>query len=106
MRPTEWRRVPAPFSGMKCWQRNLPDGHLTAMLSMDDGLLHLSLSHRRDSKRGPVPGRLPTWTELRDARYTFCPDGVTMVMVLPPKGEYVNVHETTFHLWESKEDWS
>jgi hypothetical protein len=26
--------------------------------------------------------------------------------VLPPMEEYVNVHDTTFHLWESKEDWS
>ena len=25
---------------------------------------------------------------------------MTMAMVLPPKEEYVNLHNTTFHLWE------
>lgn len=30
----------------------------------------------------------------------FCPDDVTMAMLLPPRSEYVNVHSTTFHLWQ------
>lgn len=94
-----WREV-RPFAGMRCWQKDLPDGHLSVFLSTDDGLLHLSISHRRDSRSGPVPGRNPRWEEIRDARYRFCPDEITMAMLLPPRAEYVNVHETTFHLWE------
>ena len=94
-----WRKV-TPVLGIECWQKDLPDGHLTVLLNKEDGKLHLSISHRRDSKSGPVPGRNPRWEEIKDARYRFCPDEVTMAMLLPPKEEYVNFHPTTFHLWE------
>jgi hypothetical protein len=36
--------------------------------------------------------RLPTWDEIAHARYTLVPDEVTMAAILPPKGEYINVH--------------
>lgn len=52
---------------------------------------HLSISHQ---------ARYPTWDEIAEARYKFLPDALTFAMVLPPKGEYVNVHENTFHLHE------
>lgn len=52
---------------------------------------HLSIS---------CQNRLPTWEELRDARYALLPDDVTMVMILPPKKDYVNVHDYCFHLHE------
>lgn len=52
---------------------------------------HLSISH---------PTRYPTWDEIKEARYYFCPDEVTMGMLLPPKSEYVNVHPNCFHLHE------
>ncbi|MFT8930045.1 MAG: hypothetical protein ABF969_11985 [Sporolactobacillus sp.] len=55
---------------------------------------HLSISHHRVN---------PTWGEIRDARYQFVPDGVQMAMFLPPKKEYVNIHEHCFHLFETKE---
>lgn len=100
-----WREV-APFLGMRCWQKDLPDGHLSVFLAREDGMWHMSISHRRDSKAGPVPGRNPTWPEIRDARYRFCPPDVTMAQLLPPLNEYVNHHETTFHLWEVPHDWA
>jgi hypothetical protein len=53
---------------------------------------HLSISHE---------SRNPTWEEQRDARYALIPDGIYMVMILPPKAEYVNVHEFCFHWHES-----
>lgn len=53
---------------------------------------HFSISH---------PSRNPTWEEQRDARYAFVPDDLYMVMVLPPKKEYVNLHEFCFHWHES-----
>ena len=37
--------------------------------------------------------RLPSWEEARDARYALIPDEVTMALLLPPKAEYINVHE-------------
>lgn len=55
---------------------------------------HMSISH---------PTRYPTWDEIRDARYALVPDEVTMAMLLPPRSEYVNVHENCFHLWQVAE---
>jgi hypothetical protein len=54
---------------------------------------HLSISH---------PRRYPTWDEIKTARYRLTPENVTMAMLLPPVGEYVNVREqdNVFHLWE------
>jgi len=52
---------------------------------------HLSISH---------PDRYPTFDEMRDARYWFCPGHITMGLLFPPLGEYVDVHQNCFHLWE------
>jgi hypothetical protein len=54
-------------------------------------LWHLSISH---------PHRYPTWDEIADARYELVPDDVTMALLLPPPVEYVNEHDTCFHLWQ------
>lgn len=65
----------------------------TALVSRDgpDRFWHLSIS-RQD--------RYPVWDEIKEARYDLIPDGVTMAMFLPPKGQYVNVHPNCFHLHE------
>ncbi len=47
-----------------------------------------------------IPGRIPTWEEIKEARYRFVPDEANMVMMLPPKRLYINLHPTTMHLWE------
>lgn len=47
--------------------------------------------------------RYPTWDEIRTARYDFIPDKVYMAMILPPKKDYVNVHQNCFHLHELAE---
>ena len=52
---------------------------------------HLSIS-RKD--------RLPTWEEMRDARYALVPDEATMALLLPPQSEYVNVHEFCMQMYE------
>jgi len=54
-------------------------------------LWHLSIS---------CPDRYPTWDEIKDARYSLLPMGLTFAMLLPPMNEYVNVHPNCFHLWE------
>jgi len=98
-----WRAIPVPSPlltqapMMKAWQRNVRDGHLTVFAGREPDGFHLSISHRRDDRK---PGRYPTWDEIKDARYRFCPASVTMAMLLPPQEEYVNTHPTTFHLWE------
>ena len=52
---------------------------------------HMSISRRT---------RYPSWDEIREARYTFIPDDITMVMVFPPADEYINVHPNCFHLYQ------
>lgn len=44
--------------------------------------------------------RYPTWDEIKDARCSLLPMGLTFAQILPPMNEYVNVHQYTFHLWE------
>jgi hypothetical protein len=54
-------------------------------------LWHISIAHSL---------RYPTWDEIADARYQFCPDEITMAMLLPPPDRYVNEHPHCFHLWQ------
>lgn len=46
--------------------------------------------------------RYPTWDEVAKARYELIPNDVTMAMLLPPMEQFVNLHQTTLHLWETK----
>jgi hypothetical protein len=92
--------------GVRGWQKDVDDGHLTVLAGLapraageDRPKWHMSISHRTNEAR-PQPGRYPKWDEIADARYRFVPDNVTMAMLLPPRSEYVNMHETCFHLWE------
>jgi hypothetical protein len=85
--------------GTRVWQRNVHDGHLTAMVAKEPAGWHLSISHRTNTAP-PRPGRYPTWDEIADARYQLLPDQITVAMLLPPSSEYVNAHQTTFHLHE------
>lgn len=105
----KWRRVSLPSlpglaSELSAFQRDVADGHLSVLVGRepdDRGTLswHLSISHRTNG-RMPAPGRYPTWDEITEARYRFVPDRVMVAMLLPPRSEYVDVHPTTFHLWE------
>lgn len=64
------------------------------MITKDAGLYHLSIS-RKD--------RLPSYNELKSARYQFLPDVPYMVQIFPPQEDFVNVHSFCLHLWEPKE---
>lgn len=44
--------------------------------------------------------RYPGWEEIKDARYSLLPVGLTFAQILPPLNEYVNVSPNCFHLWE------
>jgi hypothetical protein len=91
--------------GLRIYQRKVSDGHLSVMAACekpphwDAPLWHLSISHRTN-EHPPEPGRYPTWDEIKEARYRFLPPDITVAMILPPPGEYVNVHDTCFHLWQ------
>lgn len=57
----------------------------------------LSISH---------PMRLPTWQEVKDARYAMLPNNIVVAMILPPINEYVNIHENCLQMFEiSREEY-
>lgn len=61
---------------------------------------HLSISGSMYVGKYLQAGRYPTWDEIKDARYRFVADECEMVMHLPPKSDYINVHSSCFHLHE------
>ena len=88
----------------RVYQYDVHDGHLTVLVShYSDQGWHLSISHRTNEIR-PKPGRYPTWDEIADARYQLLPNDITMAMLLPPRQQYLNLHDTTFHLHEIPND--
>lgn len=71
-------------------QRAYMLGECTVLLTRDWGaMFHLSIAHHL---------RYPTWDEIAEARYRLLPDGITMVLALPPYGEYINIHKNCFQL--------
>ena len=66
-------------------------GGCQALVSQQRVGWHLSISR---------PDRLPTWEEVRDARYALVPDEAVMALLLPPRDEYVNVHAHCLQLYE------
>lgn len=52
---------------------------------------HLSISH---------PDRLPSYNEIKKARYDLCSDIQNMAQIFPMEDEYVNFHKYCLHLWE------
>lgn len=83
----------------RAFQRSVEDGHLSAIVAREPPGWHLSISHRTN-ENPPKPGRLPTWEEIKEARYSLLPDRIYAAIILPPQNEYVNCHETTMHLWQ------
>jgi hypothetical protein len=69
------------------------EGYLVGIVSIDGGRWHMSISTNH---------RLPTYEELKSARYKYLPDDITMAQLFPPKAEFVNIHNYTLHLWEIK----
>lgn len=57
---------------------------------------HISIAH---------PSRYPTWDEIATARYQLIPNDVTMVMVLPPREEFINIHRNCFQLHQLADNW-
>lgn len=83
--------------GHACYQ--CQDG-MRVLVSDDAGphgtLRHVSVSYRvRD----------PRWVELKLVREAFFPPDQDVMIVLPRRGEYVNVHQHCFHLWQTPETW-
>lgn len=80
--------------------RNVSDGQLRALVAEEPHGWHMSISfvnHRGE------PSRYPRWDEIAHARDELLPVDVGFVMHLPAAGEYVALHDSTFHLHEHPE---
>jgi hypothetical protein len=82
---------------VRIFKRKTGDGQLAVILGNEPQGWHMSISFA--DHRGQA-SRYPTWDEIADARYRLAPADIDMVMHLPPAGDYVAVHDTTFHLHE------
>jgi len=58
-------------------------------------LLHGSIS---------LPDEDPTWADIREMKMEVFGD-IDVMMLLPEEEDYVNLHEHTFHLWQTPEKW-
>lgn len=83
------------------YRRDVRDGTLYACVAEEPVIgWHMSISFR--DRRGEYT-RYPSWDEIAHARDELLPADVGFVMHLPPAGEYVALHDTTFHLHEHPE---
>lgn len=80
-----------PMTIMGVQARTYRMGDCRIIVSKEHGKWHLSISCK---------DRYPVWQEIKQARYELLPDQCMMAMLLPPKEEYVNLHQNTFHLHE------
>lgn len=76
------------------------DNGLTVIVGRDTthhgSLLHVSIS-RRD--------RYPTWGEIKAVREVFYSPDIDVMMVMPKRADYVNLHKNCFHLWQTPTPW-
>jgi hypothetical protein len=89
---------PGPAPNSLWWQT--PNG-LRVLASMDETpqwgrLLHVSMSYRSHD---------PSWDDIKAVRDVFFPDDIDVMMVLPKREDYVNIHRHTFHLWQTPTEW-
>ena len=99
---SQWHEVDAPVElrdvdpQAQAFMRRVHDGTLQAFVAVEVGMLHVSIAHVDHQGR---PGRYPIWDEIMDFKLVAGIDQ-HMVMHLPTTEEYVDVHRTTFHLWQ------
>lgn len=64
---------------------------ITIIHSINNGKNHISLSYKN---------KLPSYEEMKAARYQICPHVKYMAQIFPPKEEFVNIHNYCLQLWE------
>jgi hypothetical protein len=69
-------------------------GRCHVIVTIDNDRWHLSISTNNKKI-------LPSYKEIKAARYKYIPDDVYMAEIFPPKRDFVNVAEVR-HLWEVK----
>lgn len=105
-RQAEATRIPHCHD-CRAYLADVSDGVLKALVSHDEVRPGLLLWHLSVSFRGPNGElcRLPSWDELKHAKFQLVPADVPMILLFPRRqAPYVNVHNTTLHLFESTEE--
>lgn len=59
-------------------------------------LMHVSMSH---------PHHLPSWETVRLVRDAFFGDDIDVMLLLPQRADYVNLHPFVLHLWQTPTTW-
>lgn len=60
-------------------------------------ILHVSISKENE---------YPTWSDIIETKLHFFGDRKDVMMVIPKREDYVNIHNNCFHLWECPQDWN
>lgn len=63
---------------------------MQVLINKEDGLWHLSVS--ADFPLG--------YMQIKDVRYKFLPDAMQVAQIFPSRKEFVNVHDSCYHLWQ------
>lgn len=66
-------------------------GRCYIITAIEGGRWHLSIS---------TQNALPSYHELKKARYKYCPGDITMAELFPPLDKFVNAHPFCRHLWQ------
>lgn len=63
---------------------------MDVLITIDDKKWHLSVS-----------AKFPLgYQQLKDVRYKFMPNDMTVAQIFPRRENFVNLHTTCWHLWE------
>lgn len=81
------REMPSQIAGVRLYRMRM----MQILASTDNGVMHISASH---------PKRMPTWEEMYRMFEEIGNRNEQLVMILPPKKEYVNLHDNCLHLFE------
>lgn len=88
---------------MKNWRDGTPGmGPDMAVIASYDATPHGRLLHVSISRQD----RYPTWGEIKAVREAFFEADEDVMMLLPKRAHYVNVHPNCFHLWQTPTAWN
>ena len=88
-----WRQVHRGFDGLGSWKHGARGlGLIHSIAREEDGQLweHVSVSRADD--------RMPSWEQLRDTFREVCGPEALGIVVIPPRGEHVDIAEVA-HVW-------
>jgi hypothetical protein len=100
------------WEGCENWTKQLDDNSELMILfakephaSREGKFWHLSISCRSTKLKnvggGALGKRIPTFEEVKEARYKFLPFDINVAMMFPPKEHWITLpNSVVLHLWE------